>query len=387
MPKTANNESDDNNKLDEKIKKIVIKVGVIGLGGISANHLLSLSLIENDRKIWGKNKRVKLWALSDIDQKRLDEICKVFPAKHTYTDPYDLIRNPDIDAVYILTPTKFHKEYLIAAANAGKHVFVEKPLALLPKDVDEMINARDNNKVKIQAGLVFRSAPVFEYLKHYTKDNKEKLGKPLNICFRDSQWKPYVGEKDAHGGSTWRKDKDIAHGGSLFEHVIHDIDGMVYLFGDPTSVYSNIRFIAGYEDIEDSVAIIMDFPNEFVVSITATWNNIHFDQRRMEFYYENAYIWLVVDESGIEVKIKFKGEDEETLDLEKCETFYKDLVGKPHLRTEIPGPYYYESIRFFDSIFEDFPCYPSLELGKKAQQIIEYCYESSKQKKTLDIHL
>ena len=66
--------------------------------------------------------------------------------------------------IYVLTPTKFHKEYSIAAANVGKHVFVEKPLALLPKDVDEMINARDKNQVKIQAGLVFRSAPVFEYL-------------------------------------------------------------------------------------------------------------------------------------------------------------------------------------------------------------------------------
>ncbi len=370
-----------------EMKKIILKVGVIGLGGIANNHLFCLSLIENKSKIWGKFHRVKIWALCDIDSNILEERRKIFKANTYSTDPYDLINNPEIDVIYVLTPTKFHKEYVIAAANKGKHVFVEKPTALLPEDIDEMIEARNKNNVKIQVGLVMRSAPIIEYLKNYLIKNAKKLGKPLNFSFRDSQWKPYIGDKEAHGGSTWRKDKNSAHGGVLFEHVIHDIDAMSYLFGIPDETYAKIRYIAGNEGIEDSVAVIMSFPNGMVMNITATWNDIHFDQRRLEIYYENAYIWITVEGGEIHLKIKYLGEDEQEIDLEQCEVFYKKLIGKPQLKSEIPGPYYYESIRFFDSIFNNLDAYPSLEIGKRAQQIIECCYESSRLNKPIKIEL
>jgi len=97
--------------------KRTLKIGIIGVGCISENHLMSLSLIENNRNIWGKDRRIKLYALCDTDEKRLNVMKKVFPASKYYTNGYDLINDPDIDIVYVLTPTKFHKEFTVAAAN------------------------------------------------------------------------------------------------------------------------------------------------------------------------------------------------------------------------------------------------------------------------------
>jgi predicted dehydrogenase len=358
--------------------KKTLKIGLIGVGCISENHLMSLSLIENNRNIWGKDKRIKLYALCDLNETRLDAIKKVFPATKYYTNGYGLINDPDIDVVYVLTPTKFHKEFAVAAAKKKKHVFVEKPLAMSLSEIDEMISARDQNKVRIQPGLVFRSAPIIEYLKNYIQVNSKKLGKPLNLVFRDSQWKPYTGI-DSHA-SYWRGEKNMARGGILFEHTIHDIDAMTYIFGLPREIYAKIRYIAEVDGIEDSVSLNLELESGMIMNATSMWHNITHDERRFEVYFENAYIYITLDElekKQIIAKIKYLNEPESLLNLDECEMYYKNLIKMPNLKTEIPGPYYYESVNFLDAIFNDRPCYPSLEIGRVAQEIIEKCYESS----------
>ena len=157
------------------IEKKTIRVGVIGVGCIAQKHLFSLTLItSNARKLWDKKVRIVLQALCDIDEIKLNAINKHFPAKKLYTDGMELIKDPEVDAVYVLVPTVDHKKFVIAAANAGKHVFVEKPIAFSPKDIDEMITARDKSGVNIQIGLVFRSAPQIVYMKEYFKKNQTK---------------------------------------------------------------------------------------------------------------------------------------------------------------------------------------------------------------------
>ncbi|MHA1681274.1 MAG: Gfo/Idh/MocA family protein [Promethearchaeota archaeon] len=375
-------------------EKQIINIGVIGCGGIAQNHVFSLSLLENNaRKVWkdhGKKVKPRLHALADIDDARLDGFSEHFPVKKLYRGPncgYDLINDPDVHAVFVLVPTVDHLDYVLKAAEAGKHVFCEKPVAFTPSDIRKMIAARDKHGVVIQVGLVFRSAPQILYLNELLRQNKEKWGKATNIIFRDSQEKPYKGEEEVHN-STWRGFKEKAHAGILFEHTIHDIDGMIFIFGEIEEVFAKVNYHAGREGIEDSVAAILTFKNGINLSVNSMWNDIDYSQRRMEVFFENAYIMITVDErdeKAVVIKVKALKDEEYVLDDQVMEEYFKKLVNKPHIKAEIPGPYYYEDLRFVDAIATGNPAPVTLEQGLYAQRVIEACYESSRSGKIIKI--
>ncbi len=379
-----------------KKKRRVVNIGVIGCGCISENHLFSLTLIENNaRRIWevdtGKARiRPKLYALADIDGKPLEEKGEAFGVKNLYGGEnagYDLISDPKVDAVFVLVPTVDHLDLVLKAAEAGKHVFCEKPLAFSPEDVQKMIEAREKNSVVIQAGLVFRSAPQINYLKHLVEERGQKWGKPTNIIFRDSQEKPYTG-LDEHA-STWRQYKDKAHAGILFEHTIHDIDGMIMVFGEISSVFARVDYFAEKEGIEDSVSAILTFKNGLKLSVNSMWNDIDYSRRRMEIFFEKSYVMVTVDEreeKSVAVRFKHLWNKEMQLEDNVMDHYFrKNILGKPHIKPQIPGPYYYEDLRFIDCIVKGKSAEVSLEMGKYVQKVIEACYESSRTGKVVNI--
>ena len=113
----------------------------------------------------------------------------------------------------------------------------------------------------------------------------------MNILMRDSQEKPYKGAEEVHN-SSWRKDQNLAHAGILFEHSIHDIDAMVCMFGNVNEVYAKINNYAGHPGIEDSVSAILNFENGINLSLTAVWNDLKYDCRLYEIYFERARLKL-----------------------------------------------------------------------------------------------
>ena len=378
-----------------KLEKMVVNVGVIGCGCIAQNHVFSLSLIENNsRKIWkkttyGKKIKIKLYAMADVDANAVNGLAEHFPVKKLYTGKnagYDLINDQDVDAVFVLVPTVDHLDYVLKAAGAGKHVFCEKPTAFYPSDVQKMIQARDEHNVVIQVGLVFRSAPQIMYLQHLWKENKAKWGLPTNIIFRDSQEKPYKGQEEVHN-STWRGDKNKAHAGILFEHTIHDIDGMIAVFGEIDEVFARVNY-HDKDQIETSVAAILTFKNGINLSVNSMWNDIDFSARRMEIFFENAYIMVTVDEradKAVDVRMKYLKEEEIPLDQDAMDAYFREQIGMPHIQAEIAGPYYYEDLRFFDAIINNKPTPVKLEHGLYVQRVIEACYESNRKKNIVKI--
>ncbi len=127
-------------------EKRIINIGIIGCGCIAQNHLMSVTLvIANARKIW-KGVKLILYALADIKTEAAKKINEYFPSKKIYTGEnagYDLINDPDIHVVFVLVPTVYHLDYVLKAAEKGKHVFCEKPLAFNPSDIQKMIDARE----------------------------------------------------------------------------------------------------------------------------------------------------------------------------------------------------------------------------------------------------
>ncbi|MHA1698136.1 MAG: Gfo/Idh/MocA family protein [Promethearchaeota archaeon] len=374
-------------------EKLVINVGVIGCGCIAENHLFCLSLLENNaRKIWKYTEKwinPRVHAIADIDDNALNRLGDAFGISKRYGGPnagYDLINDPEIDAVFVLVPTVAHLDYVLKAAEKGKHVFCEKPLAFHPSDVKKMIEARDRFGVIIQVGLVFRSAPPIYYLGKIYKENEKKWGRPTNIIFRDSQEKPYKGAEEVHN-STWRGDKNMAHAGILFEHTIHDIDGMISIFGEIDEVFARVNYL-DRDGIETSVAAILTFKNGINLSVNSMWNDIDFSARRMELFFENAYITITIDEradKAVEVQMKYLKDPEVILDNDEMDAYFRELFGLSHVKPELAGPYYYEDLRFIDSIVRGKPAEVTLEHGYYVQKVIEACYESNRTRSIIRI--
>ncbi len=365
-----------------------MEIGLIGAGSIGTVHLSCLKKIIEDGVLSKHNKPIKIKGIADLDETKLNNLKKNNPynVKLFTTDPDDLLRDKNIDIIYITTPTKFHLEYYIKAAEAGKHIFCEKPIAFSSREVNEMIKIRDKHGIFTQVGLVLRHDPVFWKIKKEIFENKEALGKPLSFIFRDSQEWP-VGSK-AHP-SLWRKDPSLAHAGCLFEHSIHDVDMLEYLFADERNlahVHANIRYISPLtqKSLEDVALLNFKYSDGFTGDLTSIWTMAKIDERRMEIYFENGYILVDGYNAGFKEFSTLINRKKKRLNFNDISSEYVN-----HRRFDLKsfgiGPFFFEDISFLESLLTENDPYPGLEIGLKAHQIIEAAYDSSYENRIVDL--
>ena len=120
-----------------------LKLGVIGCGRVAQAHLEAISYLNRD---------VELVALADIDEKKAKDSAKKFRAEKYYLDYKQLLRDPRVDAVIITLPHHLHCEVSLESAGAGKHILIEKPMALNVEEADKMIVEAEENKVILMVG-------------------------------------------------------------------------------------------------------------------------------------------------------------------------------------------------------------------------------------------
>ena len=197
-----------------------------------------------------------------------------------------LVRRDDIDMVDITTPSNFHKEIAIAAAENGKHVFCEKPLALNLKDAREMLKAAEKNNIKHQIGFNYRFVPAIQLAKKLI--DKGKIGKIYH--FRGTYLQDFI--VDPLFPLVWRLDKEVAGSGSLGDLGAHIIDVARFLVGEFDRVIGiNKTFIKerplvermtglsgkaqsdapmGEVTVDDATIFLAEFKNGALGSIEAT---------------------------------------------------------------------------------------------------------------------
>ena len=176
----------------------------------------------------------------------------------------------------------------------------------------------------------------------------------------------------------------MAHAGILFEHTIHDIDGLIYAFGEVDEVFGRVKY-QDRDGIETSATALVSFKNGVYLTINSMWNDVNFSERRMEFYFENAWLHATVDEMAGKtrrdklaiIKYKYLNEPLQELDDAEMDTFFREQLDMTHVKPEIPGPYYYEDLRFIDAIVRGVPSPVMLEHGWYAQKVIEAVYASN----------
>jgi predicted dehydrogenase len=221
----------------------MIKVGIIGAGGMGIDHAACISKV-ND---------VKIAAISDINSIKAETLAKTYNAEVIDTDA--VINSNNIDVVFICVPTSSHANLVIKSAKAGKHVFVEKPLARTLNEGREMLQA--TKKVKFMVGHILRFFPEYSTIKRIV--DKGTIGKPGIV--RTTRAGKFPG--------AWYL--AIEHGaGVVLDLLIHDIDFLRWCFGDVKRVYAKGLIYKKLSDI-DYALVTIRFKNGIIAHVEGSW--------------------------------------------------------------------------------------------------------------------
>jgi len=225
----------------------MIGIGMTGCGGMGT------SLVREMVKVEGAS----LKAAHDIDPKAAKRVTAELGGE-VEKDYEDLLGRSDVDAVVVATPGYLHRDPVIQAAKASKHIFCEKPMALNLEDCDMMIDACKEAGVNLMIGQVLRLIPLF---KESARIVREELGKPLAMStLRMGGW----GYKKG-----WRATMEKS-GGMLLEVNVHEFDYLRFVCGEPVEVFAcGGRLAHDYIDFEDTVFSSFKFQNGAIGNLRA----------------------------------------------------------------------------------------------------------------------
>ncbi len=234
-----------------------------------ANQALGICLIGAGRAgmIHAKNfqnkvEGARMVAVVDVVEESAKEAALSLGIDTYYTDYRSMLQNPDVNAVIVVSPTNLHKQIVIDCANAKKHVFCEKPMAMNTQECDEMVRACDDNGVKLQIGFMRRFDESFQEAKRLIEEGA--IGDLVLI------------RSNTRGPSKprpWMYDLKKSNG-ILAEINSHDIDSMrwfaqseidtLYAIGGN---YRNPDAAVEYPDYYDNVVMSGQFKNGIQFSI------------------------------------------------------------------------------------------------------------------------
>lgn len=175
-----------------------------------------------------------------------------------------LLARSDIDAICICTPSGMHAEQAIAAAAAGKHVLVEKPMALSLADADAMIAACAAAGVLLGVALQRRTDPQFKRVREAIASGA------LGRMVLGSITVPYLRPQSYYDSAAWRGTWALDGGGALMNQGIHLVDLLLWYMGDVAAVQASMATLAHAIEVEDCVTAALRFSSGALGNISAT---------------------------------------------------------------------------------------------------------------------
>ena len=266
----------------------MLRVGFIGAGRIADLHYLG----------YKDNPDAELYAVCDADQALLQRRAVEWGAEETYDDYRRLLDDPKVDAVEVITPHHLHAEMSIAALEAGKHVSVQKPMALDLTEADAMISAAD------RSGRLFR---VIENYRFYPPINKAKelieageIGEPISIRIKSLCGNERYGWEIPQTSQDWRSDPSRSGEGSVvFDHGQHIWSIAMYFLGDVERVFAFIgrEKVEGHHEARSGS--FLDNPAMVTWKYRGrdkygTWEAVYSDELIVRSHYYPMYVWLEV---------------------------------------------------------------------------------------------
>lgn len=223
----------------ELIRSKKLRWGVVGLGRFTEHTFLPA--IKSVRKS-------SVVSLCSRDYNRAKELASKFGVPNYFND-YDEFLKSDIDVVYVASANAFHYEQVIKAANAGKHILCEKPLALNSKQAEEMVEAAKRNNVQFAVNYVHHFHPLVLKAKELLKD--QRLGKLVSVQVNFNI--------DFPPDNNFRFKKELSGGGALRDIGTHMID-LLRFFGDQIIEIDGVVDNLVYQsEVDDFASAIVKF--------------------------------------------------------------------------------------------------------------------------------
>jgi len=236
----------------------MLRAGIVGIGNWGQNLVRSVEGSERIRFVAGATRTAA----------RAEDFCKKhgIPLLRSYED----LLGSDVDAVVLTTPHSRHCEEIVAAAKAGKHVFVEKPLGLSHEEAARAVAACAQSKTTLAVGYNWRFQPALREIKAMLADGR--LGKLLHVEGNFCGPSVYRFARE-----HWRHDRDEAPAGGMTGRGVHVVDAMLYLAGRIDSVASQSLRLARDFGMDDTTSMLFRFASGAtgylgtVVATAETW--------------------------------------------------------------------------------------------------------------------
>jgi len=223
----------------------MIRVGVVGLGFIGFKHA----------RVYKEISSTELVAVCDVVEEKAKSVASELGAKKWYVDYEKLLRDPEIEAVSICTPDSLHRDPVIRAAEAGKHILLEKPLSTTLEDADAIISSVKSACVKMEIGFVLRFDPTYFRAKELVSEGA--IGEPKSVNAR----------RVLSGSDSLEYMKRLGTSFPIFLGV-HDFDIMRWIMKtEVESVYAEGAMksqAAKMVEVHDAVWVLMKFRNDAI---------------------------------------------------------------------------------------------------------------------------
>jgi predicted dehydrogenase len=255
-----------------------VNFAIVGAGVIAEYHAGAIA----------RTPGARLVAVCRNDEARAAEAEARFgvPCETSYAA---LLARPDVEVVCICTPSGLHCEQTMAAALAGKHVLVEKPMALTLAEADAMIRTCQKEKVLLGVALQRRTDPAFAAAQ--TAVARGALGRLVLGCVTV----PYLRTGEYYQSADWRGTWRLDGGGALMNQSIHLLDLLLWLMGDAVEVQAEMATLAHAIEVEDCVSAAMRFASGALGSVTATTAAAPGYPHRVEVYGDQGSLHIAGD--------------------------------------------------------------------------------------------
>lgn len=278
----------------------------------------------------------ELVAVMRRDREKAEDFARRHGARRAYDTVEGLLGDPEVDAVYVATPPHLHLPHTLAAAGAGKHVLVEKPMALDAGECEAMVAACRKAGVHLHVAYYRRFYPKFQAARRLLDGGAvgRVLGARLLMC-------------GYHPGGGWRVDPAVSAGGHFVDVGSHRLDMLIHLLGDVAECAGFAENLPGTHAAENDVALALRMASGAVVSA-----GFHFQTR------PGRDVLEVYGDAGTMVLDPFDGE-----------TFR--VNGEEH-RYETPAPVHLPFVEALVRVYRGEPVpHVTGEEGAKATRVID----------------
>lgn len=329
-----------------------IKVAVFGCGAIAQRRHIPE---------YAENQHVELVAFADPNLERAQEMVELYGGK-AYASYEEILANEEIDAVSVCTPNYLHAPMTIAAANAGKHVLVEKPMACSIEEAEQMIEAAHKNNVYLMVGHNQRLMPPHVKAKEILDSGK--LGKVLT--FRTSFGHPGPEGWSVDGADSWFFRKEEAIMGAMGDLGVHKSDFIRYLLNDEVADVASFIGTLHKEgtEVDDNATCLLRMKSGAIGTLVASWTQYRGGDNSTILWCENGVMKIGTVE-GNEVIVELTDGTVETYQVGMMSTNEK----------QVPSGVI---DAFVESITTNTPPTISGEEGLRAVKVILGAFESQK---------